>query len=449
MNSAERRLPVSAGRLTKLATGWLTMFVVGSDLFVVSPLLPLIAADYGIRPALAGLSVTLFSVSYMLSAPLLGFIADRIGRARVLTYCLIAFGAANLLTAICGSFSALLAARLVAGATAAGVSPSVYALVGGAAPSDQRATWLAVVVSGLLLSLSFGTPIGLLAGASHGWHMVFAGLGILSLVLACVNTCVWRAEHGVKLLATPPLAVTAAVARLAPTVLWSSALYAMYTYLGGGLTSFGYSAGEIAEVILFYGWGAIAGILIGGRMTDRLGAKSTRAIGLAGLGLCFLLLRLALDAGVLVDLAFGLSSAAAQLFFPAQQVNLANEFPARRATILAWNNSALFFGISLGSMIGGEAIAIAGFDADLIISAAIATVGWIIARTESSRSGVGQTISGAVGDPAASPIAGTDQDTRGRVIVTVVPDPSSLSMPSVPPCSSTTDFANGNPRPAP
>ena len=46
------------------------MFVIGSDLFVVSPLLPLIAADYGIQPSRAGLSVTIFSVSYMLSAPL-------------------------------------------------------------------------------------------------------------------------------------------------------------------------------------------------------------------------------------------------------------------------------------------------------------------------------------------------------------------------------------------
>jgi MFS transporter, DHA1 family, purine base/nucleoside efflux pump len=30
------------------------MFVIGTDLFVVSPLLPLIAVDYQISPALAG-----------------------------------------------------------------------------------------------------------------------------------------------------------------------------------------------------------------------------------------------------------------------------------------------------------------------------------------------------------------------------------------------------------
>jgi predicted MFS family arabinose efflux permease len=47
---------MAIGLLGRLAVGWLTMFVVGTDLFVISPLLPLIAADYQISPGLAGLS---------------------------------------------------------------------------------------------------------------------------------------------------------------------------------------------------------------------------------------------------------------------------------------------------------------------------------------------------------------------------------------------------------
>jgi predicted MFS family arabinose efflux permease len=81
---------------------------------------------------------------------------------------------------------------------------------------------------------------------------------------------------------------------------------------------------------------------------------------------------------VLVELALGLSSAVAQLFFPAQQAGLANDFPSQRATALAWNNSALFLGISVGSVVGGEAIAIGNFDANLTISAGIALIGCMI-----------------------------------------------------------------------
>src|ERR1700726_857089 len=130
METAIRTSSATTGAFPQLAVAWLTMFVGGSDLFVVSPLLPLISADYALQPASAGLSVTVFAVTYMLSAPALGHLADRVGRGRVLVYCLCAFGAANLLTAIAGNFTWLLASRTVAGAVAAGVSPSIYALAG-------------------------------------------------------------------------------------------------------------------------------------------------------------------------------------------------------------------------------------------------------------------------------------------------------------------------------
>jgi MFS transporter, DHA1 family, putative efflux transporter len=379
METANQRSRATPGAFAQLAIAWLTMFVVGSDLFVVSPLLPLISADYAVQPAAAGLSVTVFAVTYTLSAPALGHLADRVGRGRVLTYCLCTFGAANLLTAIAGDFTWLLATRIVAGAAAAGVSPSIYALAGNRAPPERRATRLAIVVSGLLMSLSFGTPIGLLIAVSLGWRFVFAALAALSLVLAWANNRVWHDPSAAKSGAALPhrLTPTVLAARLAPTVLWSAALYAMYTYLGEGLSASGYSAEQIAEVILFYGCGAIAGTLIGGRVADRLGARTTISISLSGLSSCLLLLLVALHVGVIVDCAFGLASLSAQLFFPAQQLRLTNQFPNSRTAILAWNNSALFLGISLGSLIGGQAVAFGGFETDLIIAAAIAIIGWI------------------------------------------------------------------------
>lgn len=178
---------IAIGLPATLAIGWLTMFVIGTDLFVVSPLLPLIAVDYQISPALAGLSVTIFSFTYMVSAPLLGHVADRIGRRRMLTCCLLAFAVANLATASVRSFDWLLAARLISGAAGAGVSPAIYALVGVAAPLGRRATWLALVTSGLLVSLPLGAPIAALASATLGWSSNFVALAALSLLLAWAN----------------------------------------------------------------------------------------------------------------------------------------------------------------------------------------------------------------------------------------------------------------------
>src|SRR5439155_1023096 len=247
-----------------LMAGWLTMFVVGTDLFVVSPLLPMIAADYRVSPTVAGLCVTVFLLTYMVSAPLFGRVADRMGRAR-----------------------------------------------------------------------------------SGGW-------GFYALPGALVAR------------------------RLMPMVIWSTGLYGMYTYLGAGLAASGFTTDEIARAILFYGCGALAGVLLGGRLADRFGAKTMAAVSFLGLSACFLVVALAVHAGVLVEIALGLASGVAQLFFPAQQAGLANDFPTRRATMLAWNNSALFFGISLGSLVGGQAIALAGFEANLMVSAGIALSGCII-----------------------------------------------------------------------
>jgi predicted MFS family arabinose efflux permease len=365
----------------KLVVAWLTMFLVGTELFVLSPLLPILAADYQISPAAAGLSVTVFSLAYMVSAPLFGYLADRIGRRRVLICSLLAFGAANLLTASAANLPWLLAVRLFAGAAAAGISPSIYALVGNAAPPDRRATWLALVVSGLLVSLALGASIGALAGSFFGWAPVFVVLAGLSLVLVWLNCRVWPWEHhptDAAGAAPPPLAAAALARRLMPMVVWSTGLYGVYTYLGTDLSAIGFSTGQTVRAILSYGCGAIAGVLIGGRVADRVGVKFTAGVSLAGFCACLLLLRLALDRGVLVELALGLSSAVAQLFFPAQQAGLANDFPSQRATALAWNNSALFLGISVGSVVGGEAIAIGNFDANLTISAGIALIGCMI-----------------------------------------------------------------------
>jgi predicted MFS family arabinose efflux permease len=239
----------------QLTVAWLTMFLVGTELFVMSPFLPMLANDLHISTVRAGLAVTVFSITYMISAPLFGHLSDRIGRRRVLICSLIAFAAANLFTASAASLPWLLGVRLFAGAAAAGVSPSVYALVGAAAPPNRRATWLALVVSGLLVSLAFGASMGALAGASYGWAPVFVALAALSMLLVWLNCKVWPSDRLPKDAAHAhsrhPLAPTVLACRLMPTVVWSTALYGVYTYLGAGLVAVGFSTRQTAQAISF------------------------------------------------------------------------------------------------------------------------------------------------------------------------------------------------------
>lgn len=47
-----------------LSVGWITLFLMGIDLFVVSPLLPFISEAYNISSAMTGWMVTVFAVTY-------------------------------------------------------------------------------------------------------------------------------------------------------------------------------------------------------------------------------------------------------------------------------------------------------------------------------------------------------------------------------------------------
>ena len=267
------------------------MFVVGTDLFVISPLLPAISAEFGLSAAAAGLNVTVFSVIYLFSAPVIGHLADRIGRRRVLLTCLLGFAVANAMTGLASGFVGLLIARFFAGITTAGVSPLIYAGVGEAAPPDRRATWMGIAVSGLLLALSVGAPLGTIVASHWGWRAPFFVLAGGSVILIVVNRLVWpigtRGVSGnVGVLPAFPLPTVAL--RLLPTVLWATGLYAAYTYLGVWLTGAGLSPAEVARAIGFYGgWRAgrnVARRAVGGPVRDQSHQdhKSDGADGLLG-----------------------------------------------------------------------------------------------------------------------------------------------------------------------
>jgi predicted MFS family arabinose efflux permease len=166
-----------------LSIRWLTLLLIGTDLFMVSPLLPQIAASGHVGVGTAGWMVSAFSLAYIAGGPTLGRVADRYGRHRVPALALAVFAAANLATGLAPDFPLLLGTRALAGLAAAGVTPSVYALVGASAPPGRRATWLSVVTSGLLLALVTGAPAGALLSQVAGWRGVFLTLAAATLAM--------------------------------------------------------------------------------------------------------------------------------------------------------------------------------------------------------------------------------------------------------------------------
>nr|WP_281183384.1 MFS transporter [Staphylococcus schleiferi] len=96
----------------RLSLAWLTLFLVGTDLFVVSPLLPNMLREFNISAQQASWIVTSFAVMYAVMAPLFGVLADRWGKKKNIVIGLILFSFANGLTFIASSYFVLVLSRV-------------------------------------------------------------------------------------------------------------------------------------------------------------------------------------------------------------------------------------------------------------------------------------------------------------------------------------------------
>lgn len=363
-----------------LTVGFITLLVVGTDLFVVSPLLPAISRHFHVSPGAAGNAVTVFSIVYVLGAPAFGSLADRIGRRKVLAAGLVGFAVANVLTGLAPSFAVLLLARVLAGLTAAAVSPSVYALVGAAAPAHRRGVWMSTAVAGFLISLTTGAPSGTALAAVWGWRAVFVILALPAAALAVVNLAVWpdMPRPGAPAATAPvPIGLLTRARAVAVTGLWAFAVYALYTYLGTGLrTDAKLSTGPVALALIVFGVGAVAGSFGGGRLADRFGARGVATASLALVGVMMLLLDLVVRAPVpLLMIALFLFALCAYPCLPAYQAQLVSSFPQHGGSLLAWNSSCMYLGTALGSAAGSALLSMAGFRSIPLAGAAVAFLG--------------------------------------------------------------------------
>ncbi|MCB5165863.1 MFS transporter [Streptomyces bambusae] len=362
-----------------VALAWLTQFLVGTDLFVVAPLLPAIAASLDVSATSTGLLVTAFSVAYVVASPFAGRLSDRRDRATVLVWALVLFSAANVGTALARDYGLLLLMRVVAGIAAAATGPTVYALVSTRARPQARAQVLAVVGSGLLTALWVGAPAGSLLGRHVGWQAAFVILAAGTLLLALPHAFVWRTRPPAGAAGPTggpgPAAGSAprrhAVAAVAATALWAFAVYSLYTFLAVALHDDGRGS-SVTWLLVVYGVGAVIGGQVGGRFADRVGAVRVTRAALALTAALEVAVALAYPVTWALAGALGLFALAGYAFFPAQQRHLVDLFPERATAVLSWNNSALFVGLSVAGAVGGAVVHGLGYPALLYIGAAVA-----------------------------------------------------------------------------
>ncbi|WNS78717.1 MFS transporter [Domibacillus sp. DTU_2020_1001157_1_SI_ALB_TIR_016] len=346
-----------------LSVGWITLFLMGTDLFVVSPLLPFISEAYSVSSAMTGWMVTVFAVTYAIAAPFFGWASDKNGRGIFITFGLLLFSFSNALTAFSPSFTWLIISRILAGLAVAAITPLIYAIIGDIAPSNRRGTWLSIVVSGHLTALWAGAPIGTLLEHFLGWRSVFVVMAIIGTLLAVVNFKAWKyvPERNVtKNLLEGNL--PRILGSVSVTTIWAISMYALYVYLGAALYSENrFTSSEIALAVTFYGIGAVLGSLISGQFTDRFGEKKISKATLILLTLILVCLGIFFSSGDWIYFFLFIWALVGYAGFTSYQARLTVEYPKERGIIMAWNNTALYIGITIGSIIGGYVISNWGY----------------------------------------------------------------------------------------
>ena len=162
----------------------------------VAPAIPVLQAQLGLTLVQAGWLLSLSQMAGMLSAVLIGMVADGIGLRRSLLTGLTLLGSLSLLTGLATSASQLLMMRAIEGAAILMVivpGPALLrTLVDPARLSSAMGFWGTFMPTGTAAALLLGPPLM----AHVGWALWWATLGGLALLMAAVFA--WGVPNGTR-----------------------------------------------------------------------------------------------------------------------------------------------------------------------------------------------------------------------------------------------------------
>ena len=349
---------------------------------LVSPVLPDVIAHFDRPDSAAGLLVASASLPGVLAAPVIGVLADRHGRKRVLVPCLVLFGITGVVTALAPTFWLLIAARLLMGIGTAGLINLAVVLIGdhyeGADRIREVGRNAAVLTSGLaLLPMLSGV-----LGALGSWRLSLApsSLGLLTAVAAARSLDDVRPPNeqdslrgqiaaARKVLRSPPIRATIASGFLIFVMIFGLFLTTLPVHLDD---VFGLSA---APRGLLLGVPSLSSTLIAlnlTRLRQFLGLRSLLVAGAAAFGVALLGMGLA-PALWMVVIGLLLYGAGEGATVPSlQETTAARAGAAQRGVVLAAWVAAVRLGQATGPLLFAPMFAGIGTSATLVAGSTVA-----------------------------------------------------------------------------
>src|SRR6266699_1243785 len=139
-----------------------------------------------------GLLGDAFFVTYMISAPILGLLADRISRWIIVGCAVILWSLASGGSGLAATFAILFATRICVGIGEGGYGPAAPAILSDLFPIETRGRVMAIFCAAIPVGSALGYVIGGLVGAHLGWRWAFYLVAPPGLLLGLL--CFWQRD---------------------------------------------------------------------------------------------------------------------------------------------------------------------------------------------------------------------------------------------------------------
>ncbi len=267
---------------------WVAYFLNQGDRQIYNAVLPLIKTDLGLSDVQLGLVATAFTLFYGVLVPVAGCLGDFVSKKWIVCLSLLTFSFGTLCTGFSTGILLLIIFRSVAtGAGEAFYYPAANSLIG-QYHHNTRAQAMAVHQSSLYVGIVASSWIAGWVGEAHGWRSTFYVFGSFGLLMAVVVAMRLRNEHR-DFAATTSQTDAPSLGEVLRNVLRTPTLYFLSLAFGGMVfAGIGYmtwmptflhekfhlSVKDAAlHSMLWHYIFAFIGVMVGGRVSDRLAAR--------------------------------------------------------------------------------------------------------------------------------------------------------------------------------
>ncbi|CAH1199249.1 MFS transporter [Paenibacillus sp. JJ-223] len=340
---------------------FLIMFVIGTDTFLISPLIPTLQDLFHIPTEYSGWMVGSYALGYAIFALIAGPLSDGWDRKKVMLSGMVCFSVSTILCGFATGFWSMFFFRFLAGVSAAFTAPQVWASIPALFPTSKIAKVSGIVMAGLAASQAFGIPIGSLLASTH-WSYPFFTIGACALLVAVFIFYAlpeMKPNQGQKT-KTPmfsryvPL-LNSRMARRAflAHFLFQCGFFAAFSFIGKWVTDrFHLSIDQAGYVMFFLGLGNIVGSFGGAYVIKTLNRFNTLVVGFLVSIACFMVLPHLPSVAVFESVYFFIFVNMG-IAFPLILGMLNSLNPTIRGTISSLANSIMYAATTLGSWIAG------------------------------------------------------------------------------------------------